>query len=650
MATRPPPLGLRQKLALAVVITLAAALRLESLGQTSLAHFDEGVLAANGFNVWLKGPLHFQLALPLQAPPWFPWLIAAAHELTQIDWPILGKFVSAGLGVATAPLVFLLGRRLQVNRFGLAAAALLAASDLHVAYSRMALTDAPLTFFFTLSMYCLLRLFEAASPAPDLAPAGNGKERAAPERRGSPWPLAGWTLAAGLAAGAAWDTKYNGWMSLAAAFTVLGLLCLRDSLRRTKPAALVASARWRVLAALVGAASLAALCFAPWVWFVNRSFAGGYGAVTANHWNYFGGPAAWPARAWQLCESLPAFRHYGWLLTWAATATMLVQHALLTVRSAKVDGAPAVGARAASAFIALIGLLGALVLGADALLLLLAMAAVGPALVYGRFAHVLLAVWLGAFVVMIPFYHPYTRLLTPALPAAILLALWLLDEGWRVLRGATDASIAQPDDSPPFARLARALTFVAVAASLVIFGASHPFGWVPSGALWRRWSTRESYRSFGLAIDERTPADAVVLCQALPPMPLYCPRRWLSLDRLPFTELLPQVPADRPCFLAVDEWGAHAAGHDSARETLLANRSCLERIASTPNDLNIAALLDNLSPAEVAEKLAREPAIGAAEPPRDGANFLPPALQEMQEDVIVLYRVDRGCVDSRISP
>lgn len=653
MAFSAPPLIARQKViarqkrALAVIVTIAAALRLESLGQTSLAHFDEGVLAANAINILLEGPLKFQLALPLQAPPLFPWLVAAAHALLDSEWVILGKFVSAILGTATVPIVFALARRLKGARFALAAAAIFAASDLHVAYSRMELTDAQLTFFFTLSMYCVLRLYHATS-WPTLAVPPTGRQSAKPSlipNRKWNSAMIGWSVAAGLATGAAWTTKYNGWMSLAAASTALVLVGCRDSFWRASGRAPSNAPFWPVVILLIGAAILAGCCFAPWVWFVDRAFAGGYAAVTANHWSYFGGPSAWPGRAWRLCLSLPAFRHYGWLLTTAAIAVAVGRCAFVARRKANAERSPRAGI--CSLAVALAGLLGAIVLGTDALAFLLAIAAIVPALAYGRFDHVLLAVWLGAFVVMIPFYNPYTRLLTPALPAAILLSLWLLDAGWGAL--ISHATTREGSDWQPPARLARAWTGLAIAASLAFFFAAHPFGWVPSAALWRRWSTFESYRSFGLEIDDHTPANAFVLCQALPPMPLYCPRQWLSLDRLAFTELLDRVPADRPCYLAVDDWGAHGAGHDAARETLLANQACLSPVVSTPNDLNIVALLDNLSPGEVAEKLARESSAGAAAA-EGGANFLPPALHESKPDVIVLYRIDRGCVDSRTSP
>ncbi|HEV7221854.1 MAG TPA: phospholipid carrier-dependent glycosyltransferase [Pirellulales bacterium] len=623
---------------MAVIATIAAALRFETLGQTSLAHFDEGVLASGAFGVWLNGPFHFNLAQPLQAPPLFPWLVAAAHQLALTDWVIMGKMVAAFFATATVPLVFLLARRVQGNLFGLVAAALLAASDLHVAYARMALTDAPLTFWFTLSMYCLFRLFEATI-ADDK------------------WRLIGWTLAAGLATGAAWNTKYNGWMPLAAAFSTLAWIGLRDRFWRAAPCmpgALQPGLRRAGLACLA-AAIVAGVCFLPWYLFVDRSFAGGYRAVTENHLSYFGGPAEWPGRAWQLAVSLSAFRHYGWLLNLIGAAVLFAACAIRAGRGSRRADARRFHRLIVPSVLVLAGLFAALTLGADLTLILLGAAAIVPALVFGRWEHVLFAVWLGAFVVMTPLYHPYTRLLAPAIPAAICLALWLADAGWGLVRCAApvpsksrqDSPAASPADSVALVRSARLAAISAVLSALAIFSASHPFGMIPSAALWRRWSTRESYRSFGLAIDRSTPADAVVLCQGLPAMALYCPREWRPLDFLPFTELLSRVSADVPCYLAVDEWGAHGEGHGEALAALLDNRHCLHKVASATNDLNIVALLDNLSPWEVAAKLSGAPAANAAAQAGEKADFFPPALREMGEDVIVLYRVDRACVDSQ---
>ena len=231
------------------------------------------------------------------------------------------------------------------------------------------------------------------------------------------------------------------------------------------------------------------------------------------------------------------------------------------------------------------------------MLMLFAVAAMVPALAYGRWEQMLLAVWMGAFVVLVPFYHPYARLMLPALPAATYLSLWLCDSSWgrSAIVPAGDAGLA-PSGHATRGRLARAVAAAAAVAGLALASLAHPFGLVPSRALWQRWSTRDSYRALGRLVDEHTPADAMVLCQGLPPMPLYCPRRWLSLDQKPFTEFLPRVPGNVPCYLAVDEWGVYGAGHQDTLHVLRSERGCLETEAWTRNDLNIVTLLDNLSP------------------------------------------------------
>jgi hypothetical protein len=197
------------------------------------------------------------------------------------------------------------------------------------------------------------------------------------------------------------------------------------------------------------------------------------------------------------------------------------------------------------------------------------------------------------------------------------------------------------------ARLSRTMSIAAIAFGITAAAIAHPFGIIPSAELWRRWSTRNSYRALGSLIDDHTPADAEVLCQGLPPMPLYCPRRWVSLDQMPFTDFLSRVPRERPCYLTVDDWGAHGAGHEATLKALRAQRHCLHTIAWTPNDLNIVSLLDNLSPWQAAQKLECTPDIAAIDRRVGQPDFLPPALQEMGDDVIVLYCIDRACIESQ---
>jgi hypothetical protein len=94
------------------------------------------------------------------------------------------RLVSVLMGVATVPLVFMLGRRLSgQSRVGLVAALLLAVCYLHVRDSHFATVDVTMTFFTTL---CVLLALEAARTRRTMVFA-----------------------AAGLAAGLAAATKYN---------------------------------------------------------------------------------------------------------------------------------------------------------------------------------------------------------------------------------------------------------------------------------------------------------------------------------------------------------------------------------------------------------------------------------------------------------
>jgi len=108
-------------------------------------------------------------------------------ELTGIrdgvTFMVLGRAISAALGTATIPLVFLIARRLAGPAAGLIAATLLAFAPIHLRDSHFFTTDASLAFFCTLTWWCALRMAHHGS-------AGSG-------------------IAAGLAFGAAMLSKYT---------------------------------------------------------------------------------------------------------------------------------------------------------------------------------------------------------------------------------------------------------------------------------------------------------------------------------------------------------------------------------------------------------------------------------------------------------
>lgn len=602
----------------AMVIAVGVVLRCWHIGDLSLNHFDEGVLVSGAFGVWLKGPWHFPLAQPLQAPPLFPWMVAATFSLTQTASPMMAIYLSAFLGSATIVVYFALLRRLYGGRFALVGSALLAASDLHIAFSRMAMTDVALTFWFVVGAYFLTRFVQTT---------GAGRE-------GRCWSgaMCGWTLALGLAVGAAWNTKYNGWMLIAIAATAWFVLLLRRSImRRRWGADGVAGAMKNpfsplsVLLAIGVAGLICVACFMPWYWHVEQTFMGGYSAVTANHWRYFGGIAEWPSRAGRLWLSLTAFRHLGW-----ATTLLAGSAALVCETKRGLVATP------------LIGLAVTFVLGSDAVLAVIAAVAIVPALIWGRWPEVLFSVWTGAFFVMTPFYHPYTRLLVPALPAVIALVVWMLAEASRQGIRAEASPARAPDQAP------RALRRLLTVASICLIAAAlvwHPFGWLPAPGTWSRWSSRQSYRALGDAVSQAgLPKDAVILCQGPPAMTLYLDREWAPLELVPFHLWLPRVDPTLDCYFAVDSWGLYSDNHQLALDSFLTHLECLEPVAQVPNDLNLPTLLDYLPAAEVARHLS------ANWPPKQiadahGRKLLVPApLDERSADLIVLYRIDRNCV------
>lgn len=630
----------RGAVCLAALVALAAGLRVWRMESLSLNHFDEGVLVSGAFGVWLHGLWHFPLAQPLQSPPLYPWMIAGAFGLTQTGSPLIALYLSATMGSVTVLLYWSLLRRLYGQRCATIAAALLAASDLHIAFSRMALTDVPLTFWFVAATYCLTRLMTSLGPVG--ANAGQNWPRCVVQKT----PAMGWCLAAGFAAGAAWTTKYNGWMWLAIAATTWLIVAARGWLmkhwrRDVADEPVPCFTRPAILLAIGVMALVAVVCFAPWYLYVERTLEGGYRAVAANHQRYFASIDLWPSRAQRLWSSLTAFRHFGWIATLVGFSTALAWYGCRGYFAGHATGAKNHAERFAIWFAGLALLIAAVALGSDAVVTVLAAAAIVPALVWGGWAEVFFAVWAGSFLVMTPFYHPYTRLLVPALPAEMALAVWLIAQSVRRTQGGLLRSVSSAQR-----RANRLLLAVACSSVLVTAMLWRPFGWLPSRGAWQRWSTRQSYRALGEAVRASDlPADAVVLCQGPPAMPLYLDRQWAPLEFVPFPLWLSHVDATRDCYLAVDFWGMYAENHQLAREAIHQQIGCLKAVVIVPNDLNLVTLLDYMPAAQVAAHVSANWPVKHLIDVDGREAPLPADLHERHADIIVLYRIDRDCVE-----
>lgn len=628
----------------------AIGLRFGGIGGLSLCHFDEGIYVSSGMTVAADGWYSFLFAQPLQSPPLLPWIIGGLVWVTQFPWPIFGVLLTAAMGSASVPLFFLVARRWGGNTFGLVASTLLACSDFHVAYSRMALTDAPLTFWFLLAMYCVTRLkCQTESP---FKLSSHGKRRSTKGQHSGPasrrpyLAIALWTLATTLAAAAAWNTKYNGWLVLAiplfAALLWLGYQRIRSD-RETAEGRQRFLAGGMLLGCLLLASLGAAASYVHWYLHVERHFPGGYQAVIDNHRRYFSGPTAWPAHAWSLVASLAALRHWGWIFTLALVVLGLSWRLLSMQR--ELTNPPVRGLPSLALWIGLVLGLGSVILiqGADAAILLLGAVGIVAALRSGSWPRLLAAVWGGTFLVLTPLYHPYPRLLLPALPACICLGLWLLSDvwpGWMQLSETSSAGQRLERSDSSRRRLAAGSLVAAATMSLFWLLGPHDFGLLwPMAGVWDRWTARQSYRAAEQAILRHTDEDSTVICQTQPLMILYCPRRPLLVENRSFATLMADVPAETDCFLMLDFCWLHGQPDQAALQGIQDQAQNLTSVAVIENDLNIVTLMDHLSPEQVRDKLA-EPL-----PPytlRTGEHSLPvpPSLSSPYQDTIVLYRVN----------
>jgi len=366
---RPAP----ELIAAAAIVLAAAILRFWSPGSLGIEHYDEGVYVLSALGLSEPG-LPFRL-YPDQrffSPPLYVSLTALAHAITGVSLDRVAVMVSALFGTLTVALVWWVGRRWFGAAAGLAAAALLALSDFHIALSRAALTDVTFGFFLLGAVALIVAALERDS-----------------------LPLA---LLAGLCAGLAWNTKYHGWLAI-----LLGMLAWAGLvLWRRQPVG------WRRAAAAWGTITgVAAAAYLPWAVWVQRQ-PGGYAALSA----------------WQA-----AFLDTHWL-------TNLVRHAReqtyldgrLSDVSVPIAAALVLAATPRRRSGWPVAVVGAIVLaswlagGWVALLLAAAIGAIALVPLRDGLPAWLSAAWLAVFAILTPLYFPYARLFLPITLIGCLLA------------------------------------------------------------------------------------------------------------------------------------------------------------------------------------------------------------------------------------
>ena len=281
----------REVVAILILTLLGAALRLASFERLGFQHFDEGIYALAGF--WSLSPDGLWSLSPdaiAYAPPGFPILVGLAYTGFGVS-DLAAIAVSLLAGIATIPVVGWLGRRTFGPGSGAVAAAFAAISGPHAAFSRMALTDAPMLLAWLLAIGLGARFLER--------------------------PTIGRSIALGLAVGLAQNLKYNGWLSGA----IVGLAAILDLIaaRPLEPRRVV-----KVLGQGALAGVVAGLTYLPWFLFVERHH--GYGALLEHHRSYLGGISTWlPRLRLQLAQAIalsggPAWGASAWGLAWIGRA------------------------------------------------------------------------------------------------------------------------------------------------------------------------------------------------------------------------------------------------------------------------------------------------------------------------------------------
>jgi 4-amino-4-deoxy-L-arabinose transferase-like glycosyltransferase len=452
----------REAIAIALFTAIGAALRLWQTWSLGLVHFDEGIYAQAGMWVWSsKGISGIDPQVMYYAPPGFPILVGFAYLIGGGPSDVAAILVSQLAGIATIPVIGWLGRRAFGPGAGAAAAGLAAVAGPHVAFSRMALTDAT----FLLAWLVAIGL------------GGRFLER----------PTLLRSACLGVAVGGAQNVKYNGFL---AGFAVLvAWLSIGAMPGEGRRPGLV---RTLVLGAI--AAGIALATYWPWVAFVESH--GGYSGLVAHHRGYLTAttPRAWIDHWWTQMAEQTALSGFlfgynwgaiGWALAWLGCG-LAVNGTRLSRQGSRWD---AMWFR-----IGLIAGIGAL--GAVASVPWWVSLAASPWILAGgsASARVIAASWL-TFAVLTPFYHPYARLWLPLHAAS-----WLILGGQIAQLGpfrarASAITPTGPDSSPPArprpsARVVLLGVCVAVAFGLELGPSRRPYPMI--GLLESSDSTREA--------------------------------------------------------------------------------------------------------------------------------------------------------------
>ncbi|MBL8815601.1 MAG: glycosyltransferase family 39 protein [Planctomyces sp.] len=245
----------RHEVLIVLLISLMGfVLRWVEPDRMAVEHFDEGVYASVLWHDSLVGTPY--PSRHLYAPPLLSALISLSDSVTGNSEiaPFLPALI---LGSLTVPLFWRVTRDMFGSVAGLFGAGLIAMSDFHIQYSRMAMTDVPVLFFMLLAIWQGLK----------------GIERDSMKH----------VFAGGLSCGIAWWFKYTGWLPIAILWAGVGLWWLWAGRRQR-----------RILGLIRLGMVFAGTAFVVWLpWWIALQSEGGYSAVAANHAGFLQGWKSW---------------------------------------------------------------------------------------------------------------------------------------------------------------------------------------------------------------------------------------------------------------------------------------------------------------------------------------------------------------------
>lgn len=561
---------------LPLIVLLAFALRAAYPARMAVEHFDEGVYASNLYSAGQHPPFVYP-DRHLYAPPLLPGLLEWALLLTGRPESVM--WVNVLAGAVMAAVVGWGVRSWFGPAAGIGAALLAATSEYHIAFSRMALTDVLLGLFLAGGVFAGWRAVVEGRPV--------------------------WIAVAGVLAGLAWWTKYNGWLTLA--ITGSGTAAWLLTCRERPISAVSALLRWG------GTALIAVACWTPFLWTIPDGSS--YADIRANHARYFVGISGWWSAAGRHLETL---RYLDGWFTWGGVVLAVgvgccAGRRRFTWNTNAGPVAPRHGVWRTAIAVAAAWAMAA----AGVHIVLAALSAAGvlavvvPAL--GRrwpgspsgadpandadsnsatqLGWWMAAAWFTGLLVATPLYHPYPRLLLPWV-----MSLWVLGSAAITRLACWPAASSEP------ASAGRKALWPAVAIPVLVAGVWLAATWrgapliPPQATAWQdrgglgqvAASILRDARSTvaGLGSSGRPEVDAVFYVYAEPALFFHlqaaAPTAELQFVASPATSLELHEPAEVPVFLMI---GPHAQREGAERHPALRAYRRIATYDYSPSDL-----------------------------------------------------------------